>query len=329
MEIPIFGDKTDPSKCLFCKLRHHLNWKSIIVLTLLAVVALCLFLIYSQDVNGEQDPSMTKYYIIQKDETLYEIAEHFDLGLNEVLQANSVITNPDFIYAGSTIILPIEHLIPNIKPGEIVVNLVEERLYFFSDKGIVSFPISIGKDEKTPIGITKIISKHKDPYWIPPISIRQENPNLPEIVAPGPKNPLGSYAIYVDSYHDSKWQNIVIHGTNEPWTIGSEVSHGCIRLYPQDIKKLFNQATIGAPVIVINQPIKVSQINNKIYLELHLKEMPELSRELSPDNTDVKELICQKIKDCQQKVNWQKVDDAVIENLGIPIDISGYSYVAN
>lgn len=255
---------------------------------------------------------------IQRGDSLYKIAHYFDLGMDEILQANPNITDPNIIHVGEKIILPTTHLPPDVKQEGIVINLAEPRLYFFLDGQWLSFPISIGADEKTPIGRTKIASKVENPFWIPPASIREEDPTLPEAVPPGPNNPLGQFAFHLDGSKNYKWQSIMIHGTNVPSSIGYRVSHGCIRLYPKDIEILFNSIEVGAPVRIVNQPIKISEINNKIYIEVHLQETPDVVME----SLGINKLICKKVEDCESRVDWQKVDEVVTQNLGIPVDVS-------
>lgn len=256
-------------------------------------------------------------YVIKNGETFHKIARSFNLGVDEILRANPQITDVNKIYSGTKIIVPTTHLLPNAKEIGIVINLAEPRLYFFSEEEIETFPISVGSDAKTPTGLTKIIAKKENPTWIPPQSIREEKPDLPEIIEPGPQNPLGNHAIYLDGSRNKKWQRIVIHSTNTPWTIGSKISHGCIRMYPQDISKLFEIAAIGTRVLVINQPVKVQQIDDKIYLESHLNEAPILPVK----DGDYGKLICKRIKDCKD-IDWDKVDQALSENLGIPVEVT-------
>jgi L,D-transpeptidase ErfK/SrfK len=280
---------------------------------------LSLFLYFSFVLSSQatENDISTKYHIIQKGESLHKISESFDLGFDEILEANPQIKDT-IIYAGNKLILPMDHLVPKVKHEGIVINLAESRLYFFHNKKIISFPVSIGSEQKTPVGETKIIAKKENPSWIPTKSIREERPDLPEIVPPGPENPLGNYALYLDASKDSKWQSIAIHGTNAPWTIGSRVSHGCIRLYPKDIEKLFSEVEIGELVSIVNQAIKVKELNDKVYLETHF----ENSIESEQQKANIIEFICQEIENCSDKIDWRKVYKVSSKNLGIPVNIS-------
>lgn len=284
---------------------------------------LIILILYGFSVKAQENESAeTRYYLytVKKGDTLYKIANHFDLGQDEILQSNpDEIIDSKKIHVGQKLILPTSHLLPNVEYDGIVINLAEPRLYFFLNDVInVSFPISIGADEKTPLGKTKIIEKREKPIWIPPASILQENPSLPKIVLPGPNNPLGNYALYLDDSKNFKWHNIMIHGTNVPSSIGARVSHGCIRLYPQDIEILFYNTTINTPVNIVNQPIKINEIEGKVYMEVHIREAPYLL----PEKIDATKTICDKIPDCDKKISWQKVDEAIAQNLGIPVKIS-------
>lgn len=301
------------SKNMFwnCLVQSNLNR-----LRLLIFLVLCSSSSRAQDVKNFVTATERT---IQRGDSFYKLAQSFDLGVDEMLRANPNIVDPKIIRIGEKIILPTTHLLPDAKPEGIVINLAETRLYFFLDgeQGF-SFPISVGADERTPVGKTKIASKVEEPSWIPPASIREEDPSLPEVVPPGPSNPLGHFAFHLDGSKNYKWQSIMIHGTNAPSSIGSKVSHGCIRLYPKDIETLFGLVEVGTPVTVVNQPIKVSEINNKAYIEVHLQEAPDVVLE----NMGVSKLICKKIANCQFRIDWQKVDEAVTQNLGIPVDIS-------
>lgn len=209
-------------------------------------------------------------YIIKDNDTLIEIAREYGVGYNEIVAANNKI-DPWVPEKGSRIIIPTAWLLPEILDSGIVINLAEMRLFYFytanEHKYVSTYPVGIGRQgSHTPLGTFTVTAKVKDPVWHVPESIRKEDPLLPEFVSPGPDNPLGEYwlQLSVDGYG--------IHGTNRPYGIGRMVSHGCIRLYPEDIRVLFKLIKPGTMVKIINEPVKAGIHNNKVYLEVHPSE---------------------------------------------------------
>ena len=209
------------------------------------------------------------------EDTLSDLARAYDQGYNEIKLANPTI-DPWLPGEGSEIMIPSFFVLPEAQHNGIVINVAEMRLYYFknmaSGKSFVStYPISIGRiDWRTPQGKMKITAKALDPNWYPPESIRKEHAEegdeLPKIVLPGPDNPLGRHAIKLSV------SGYLIHGTNRPYGIGMRVTHGCIRMYPKDVEKIFEEAPIGTSVEIVNQPYKVGISGKNIYLEVH----PEL-----------------------------------------------------
>jgi L,D-transpeptidase ErfK/SrfK len=170
--------------------------------------------------------------------------------------------------------LPNRRILPDSPHEGITLNISEYRMYYYSanQPGIVkSYAHGIGRqDWQTPLGRTTVIKKVKDPAWHPPESIRREHAAngdpLPVIVPPGPNNPLGAYALYLNLPGDYR-----IHGTDvdKIYGIGMQITHGCVRMYPEDIEALYNSAPIGTPVYIVKQPIKVGWLNNTLYVEAH------------------------------------------------------------
>jgi L,D-transpeptidase ErfK/SrfK len=200
----------------------------------------------------------------RESDTLLDIARDAGLGYVEIVAANPGV-DPWLPGAGTSVILPTAHLLPNAPRQGIVVNLGDFRLYYFAADGSVdSYPIGVGKDAGlTPLGRTTVHNRRINPTWFPPASVRAEDPDLPEAVPPGPDNPLGKHSL------DLAWNAIRIHGTNRPWGVGRTVSHGCIRLYPEDIAKLYPKAPIGTAVMVVDQPVKLGWSGGELYLEVH------------------------------------------------------------
>ncbi|MGE5753367.1 MAG: L,D-transpeptidase family protein [Deltaproteobacteria bacterium] len=205
--------------------------------------------------------------LIQADETLPEIARRFGIGYGEITAANPGV-DPFVPEPGRRIVLPTEWILPDapIREG-IVINIAEMRLFVFpndSSRTVMTFPIGIGDQGKdTPVGTYTIVEKIRNPAWHVPESIRRERPDLPAIVPPGPDNPLGSHALRLSE------RSLLIHGTNRPWGIGMRSSHGCIRLYPEDIPRLFEIVGLGTSVAIVNQPVKAAVEGNHVYLEVH------------------------------------------------------------
>lgn len=255
-----------------------------------------------------------KKHTTKNKESLIEIARKYDIGYNEISDSNPYL---DAFVPGDdvTVIVPTSWVLPNLPSYQgIVINLSEMRLYYFFRKHktnfVKTFPIGIGTEgNDTPEGIFSVIEKTIRPSWHVPESIREEDPDLPSIVPPGPDNPLGSHAIRLSL------PTILIHGTNRPYGIGRRVSHGCIRLYPEDIPKLFKLVSTGAKVTIVRQPIKIGKENKNVYIEVH----NDKSLELDYFNEAVK-LLQQKhlLKD----INTEKFYWALTEKRGIPINIS-------
>lgn len=266
-------------------------------------------------------------YHVQPDDTLYDIARRYDMGVIELLAANpgTDLWKPK---EGSILTLPSRYLLPDITPHGIVINIAELRLYYFTNSTtVMTFPIGIGMEgSDTPEGITMVTAKRKDPVWIPPESIRKEHPDLPAMIPSGSNNPLGEYALNLG------WPRIVIHGTNRSWSIGTRSSHGCIRMYPEDIAVLFHVVEKGTKVTVINQPISIGLVAGKIYLEAHptltqsaqIYDGEEMDEE---DDNGLEERIISYLSIMLGRpdalmIDWEAVENSVLQRRGQPVVVS-------
>jgi lipoprotein-anchoring transpeptidase ErfK/SrfK len=135
---------------------------------------------------------------------------------------------------------------PQFPPGQIIVSFGDRRLYLVTSVGeAISYPIAIPREEDRWQGVTAVTNKRVNPSWTPTPTMLAENPRLPRWVPGGhPMNPLGVRALYLGSSFDR------IHGTDAPWTIGTAVSKGCIRMYNQDVLDLYPRVSVGAVVTV-------------------------------------------------------------------------------
>ena len=187
------------------------------------------------------------------DESMYRIAREHGLGYHELAAANPGL-DPWAPPEGQELELPTRFVLPDAPREGIVINLAERRLYYFpeGESRVYTWPVSIGREGyDTPLGETRIVAKRENPVWVPPPSVREKHEDLPEAVAPGPANPLGTRALNLG------WRHYVIHGTNLTTVIGQRASHGCLRLYNRDVEQLFDMVDEGTPVRVVYQPVRV------------------------------------------------------------------------
>jgi L,D-transpeptidase ErfK/SrfK len=224
-------------------------------------------------VLNEADSNVVGHNMVvysRAEDTLLDIARQFDLGYRDITDANPEV---DAWLPGENtrVIIPSRFILPDAPRNGIVINLAEMRLYYYlkgEPQQVVTHPLGIGREGwATPLGKTRITQKVKDPTWTPPESIRKEHAEmgdpLPRVVPAGPDNPLGGYAMRLSM------PSYLLHGTNKPFGVGLRVSHGCIRLYPEDIEHLFGITPSNTPVEIIYQPHKAGSRNNQLYLEAH------------------------------------------------------------
>lgn len=274
---------------------------------------------YQKNYIGEMDKIRAAF-----EDTLLELGREHNLGYVEMISANPGV-DPWLPGRGTRIILPKKHLIPhNIERKGIVVNLAEMRLYDFASdiSKPKTYPLGVGRDGLgTPIGVTKITRKKEGPSWRPTARMRKEDPELPEVVLPGPDNPLGTHALYLG------WPQYLIHGTHKPLGVGRRVSSGCIRMYPEDIVQVFENIPVGTRVEVIKQPIKLGWIDDMLYLEAHAEEELADSFEAEGKIKDYKvpETLFSDLSaiagDQKDRLDWQKIRQAVKYRQGIPMPI--------
>ncbi|MGA7826505.1 MAG: L,D-transpeptidase family protein [Geobacteraceae bacterium] len=250
-------------------------------------------------------------YVIKESDSLIELARKYDLGYNEISEANEKL-DPFIPKLGATARIPTFWVLPNL-PREkgIIINLSELRLYYYPYDGakfVYSFPIGIGDEgTETPLGVFTIIEKRVNPTWYVPKSIQEERPDMPAQVPPGPDNPLGTHALRLSI------GSVLIHGTNKPWGTGRRVSHGCIRLYPEDIPELYKLVPVGTKVIILRQPVKLGLKDGRIYLEVHRGETVDYYQEA------LKLIMARKLLPRVDRVKLWRV---LQEKSGFPEDIS-------
>ena len=260
-------------------------------------------------------------------ETLDDIGDRYGLGYHEMLEANPNLGDAQ-LGGGEEVILPTAYVLPKYRKG-IVINVAECRLYYFSPDGrsVFTYPVGLGrKGWRTPTTSTTVIRKSVNPTWTVPNTIHdyvyeQTGKWLPHVVPPGPENPLGPYAMYLGTH------GYLIHGTNQPWSIGKLISAGCIRLHNQDVAELYKCVKTGTPVRVIHQPYKAGWCNGRLYLEAHVPvKMPESANDLNMPSPEQAVLTAAK----QNNINWEAVRQIVEQQNGMPEPIvSNNQYCEN
>ncbi len=206
-------------------------------------------------------------------DTLSDFAREYGLGYDELLEANPGV-NPWLPGENTPILLPTQYVLPDVPREGVVLNIASKRLFYFpamgegQDQIVFTYPIGIGRvGWETPLGATTVVSKAENPSWWVPASVRREHAEmgdpLPSLVPPGPENPLGTRVLKLEM------PGYLIHGTNQPYGVGMRVSHGCIRLYPENIEFLYELVEIGEPVRIINEPYLLGQRDGEWYFESH------------------------------------------------------------
>lgn len=245
----------------------------LITAILLALPATGAAEVYEMPAAGDDVIGSLTVVRTRADETLLEIARRHGLGYEEIVAANPDVDTwlPG---EGTEVILPTRFVLPPGARRGLILNLAEYRMYYFPQPQagetpvVMTFPMSIGRmDWETPLGRTSVVSKVRNPSWYPPESIREEHAAdgdpLPRIVPPGPENPLGDYAMRLGL------PGYLIHGTNRPAGVGMRVTHGCIRMFPEDIGFFFGQVPLNTPVRIINEPVKIGWQGDELVVEVH------------------------------------------------------------
>ncbi len=299
--------------------------------TVLAVVLLSLGAVFGAPVSRAETfvlppPGVNVIGAIQTvyarhEDTLSDIARRYNVGYDEITLANPDV-DPWLPGEGTAIIVPSQYILPDAPREGLVLNVPEMRVYYYPpvQKGkpplVVTFPASIGRMEwQTPLGKTKIVKKQAYPTWYPTDSIRAEHLEdgdpLPKSIPPGPENPLGTHALRLGI------PGYLIHGTNKPYGIGMRVTHGCIRLYPEDIRALFDMVPVDAPVYVVNQPFKAGWRNGLLYVEAH-PPLEEDRGAFESNRTPAVKAVVAASPDTNSAIDWNTVAQITEGLNGVP-----------
>jgi L,D-transpeptidase ErfK/SrfK len=276
----------------------------------------------SDSVIGEIQYVVTKY-----EDTLLDIGRRFGIGYEEIVNANPGI-DAWVPGAGVRVTIPSRFILPDAPREGIVVNLPEHRLYYFpkpkpGEPAVVqTYPVSVGKEDwTTPVGVTRIVDKRVRPTWYPPESVRAEHAAqgrfLARAVPPGPDNPLGEFAMRLGLPGGA----YLIHGTNRPTGVGMPVTHGCIRMFPEDIEHVFQQVPVNTTVRILHQPSKMGWLGDTLYLEVH----GMLEGQKDPETyglTQLTRAVVAATRDRTVQLDWKHAEQVFAKATGVPEQLS-------
>lgn len=319
--------RTDPSPA-----RAAIRWLATLVILLGGLPAVVGALTYPLPPSGTDVVGEVEIVEAKDEDTLLSLGRRHGIGYEEMRRAN-----PDVDVwlpgEGTEVVIPSQFILPDAEREGIVVNLAEMRLYYFPDEdsdnaGMVeTYPISVGRmDWSTPLGESRITEKTENPYWFPPESIlterREQGRPLPEAVPPGPDNPLGRHKLRLDIPGGA----YLIHGTNEPRGIGMRATHGCIRMFPEDVESLYERLPSGSKVRIVNQPVKAGWLDEELLVEVHPVLPPEAENAFDPVEPpaldEAVRAIARVLDRGEARVDHKRLSGAVKSADGLPGDIS-------
>jgi L,D-transpeptidase ErfK/SrfK len=280
-----------------------------------------------QDVVGR-----VQVTVARQQDTLLDIARRFNVGFNEIADANPGVD----IWipgAGTRVVVPTQFVLPAAPREGIVIDVAALRLYYYPRRKagepvtVYTYPIGIGKAGwNTPEGVTHVTLRVRNPVWRPSLALRRDHfkdtgVEYPAVVQAGPDNPLGKFELRLG------WPTYLIHGTNQPYGIGLRSSHGCVRLYPEDIARLFQMVPVGTPVHVVNQPFLFGWRDHQLYLQAYpvlkddhrhwQRERRQLLSRLLPRR------LRHDLTAHGDVIDWQAVAAVAAAPRGIPVPVTG------
>jgi L,D-transpeptidase ErfK/SrfK len=267
---------------------------------------------------------------VGKEDTLPDIARRFNVGYEEIVRANPGV-DPWIPGVGRKVVVPTQFILPNAPHEGVVINLAAMRIYYYpkhkhdEPQLVYTYPIGVGKAGwRTPEGVTKIIAREENPTWRPGAGVRKEHADnddpVPAVVPPGPDNPLGKFKFTLG------WPEYLIHGTNKPYGVGLRSSHGCIRLYPEDIEMMYKAVPLGTQVRVVNQPFLIGWHEGRAYLQAYtVFEDDPRNWSTAHKSLLIKTMTPQlqkRLKDAGTEIDWDAVSEVVKAPRGLAVPVS-------
>lgn len=261
-----------------------------------------------------------KTYVVQKGDSIELIGAKHGVFWKNIAKENNIDSKLP-LPEGTTLTINNRKIVPKIIQNGIVINIPDRTLYYFKDGKLFDIPVGVGLPYEennmkwhTAMGTFKIKRKRKNPTWNVPSSIQKEmelkGKPVEKVVPPGPDNPLGRYAL------DTTIQGILIHETNKPRSVYRYLSHGCLRVLPEHMEKLFEMVEVGTPGEIIYEPVKLAVDNNRVFLEVRT----DMYRKIKSYSEHTRSVIQE--RGVADRVDWDKVDRLLKEQSGIAEDIT-------
>lgn len=265
-----------------------------------------------QKLIGEQQE-----YVVKEADTLIYLPRTLGLGFAQLMTANRGL-DPWRPAIGTRLNLPMAYILPDVPHEGIVVNLAQQRLFYFrpNENRVITFPIGVGVlGHSAPLGATKVIEKTKNPTWYPSKRLQRER-GIPPVIPPGPDNPLGDYSLRLG------WYSYLIHGTHKPAGVGRMVSQGCVRMYPEDIEALFHMVPVGTPVRIISENVVTAWVNDGLYVQVFPNKAQTMSLGETSNFTEqvpaeLKYRVGLLANQRNADVNWDAVTEAGLRRTGM------------
>jgi len=261
-------------------------------------------------------------YSVRKNDNLRLVAARLGVRLKDLARMNQLKTDA-ILLQGQKLKYNNRRIVPKSINNGILVNIPDRSLYLFRNGRVSSsYPVALGIAKKkestawrTPVGKFRIVDKKENPTWRIPLSIQKEmeenGEEVLELVPPGPKNPLGKYAMRTDL------SGILIHSTTRPASINSFSSHGCIRVMPEHMEQLFKSVSVPMQGEIIYQPVKVEVTGKgRVFLEVN-RDSYEMFEDLA---AEVRKAISR--HRAESRVSWQRVNKVINEKSGIAVDVT-------
>jgi L,D-transpeptidase ErfK/SrfK len=248
-------------------------------------------------------------HTVQRGETLLDIARKYDLAIT-ALQALYPNLDPWLLEEGSSMQIPALWILPAAKGEGILINVPELRIYYFIAKygAVCTYPVTVGeKETPTPIGTFRVVDREVDPQWN--IPVRLQHKYKEKSVPPGEDNPIGKYWLGLSR------ERYGIHGTDNAWSVGRIISNGCIRLYPEDMEKLYPEVPMETVVYIVYQPVKFGFRRGEIFVEVHEDIYGRIK------NLERHAKAVAKKMGIEGSVDWEKVRMALHDKSGVPVPV--------